>query len=198
MPGVLQGNSDLDTRAAVAIKYADNVAKGFALSISIVFTFLLSVILFGFKLSIPSVLGGLAVVGSTLLYEADDKYLRQLIQPDPYSPSKPLLRRWHYFLLVILATTLGVAVFPSHHLSMTDAAWDLVRHHEELPLVELGPPMPTIAMADIGAINARMEKAAAACNWGLRPRRQTTRSGFGPVHPMSSVSRLPLAAVSYT
>ncbi|KPV77036.1 uncharacterized protein RHOBADRAFT_34497, partial [Rhodotorula graminis WP1] len=53
---------------AVAIKHADNIAKGFALSISIVFTFLLSVILFNFELSTPSVLGATVVVASTLLF----------------------------------------------------------------------------------------------------------------------------------
>ena len=176
-------------RAALAIKYADNVAKGFALSISIVFTFLLSVILFDFHLSASSILGGMAVVSSTLLYEADDKFLRQLIRPDPHSQSKPILRRWHYFLLVILATTFGVAIFPSRHLSVTDAAWDLVAPHNMHH--SLGH-LPTIAVADMGSINALLTKAAGVgegmSGWGLSPNRWSTKAPFGGDHPVSSVS----------
>lgn len=129
-------------------------------------------------------------MGSTLLYEADDKFLRQLLRPDPYSPSKPLLRRWHYFLLVILATTFGVAVIPSRHLSVTDAAWDLVAEHSA---ASHGiSHLPTIAIADMGPINALMTKAAGvgdgACGWGLSPNRYSNKAPYGGNHPVPSVS----------
>ncbi|BGP37219.1 hypothetical protein JCM10449v2_001124 [Rhodotorula kratochvilovae] len=169
---------------AVAIKYADNVAKGFALSISIVFTFLLSVILFDFQLTAPSVLGAAAVVGSTLLFEMAPKDLRTLFASDPYGAKKPVLRRWHYLLLVVLATTFGTALFPSRHLSVTSAAWELVQHKlDHHGAVRL----PTVAVADMSQITDELVKAAGPgiCGWGLRPQRETTKSAYGGAHPMA-------------
>ncbi|GAA6015564.1 hypothetical protein JCM10207_008127 [Rhodosporidiobolus poonsookiae] len=168
---------------AVAIKHADNVAKGFALSISIVFTFLLSVILFDFQLTFSSVLGGATVVGSTLLFELAPKDIRQLFTADRYSSGKPILRRWHYIFLVVLATMLGAALLPTRHLSVTSAAWDLVseklEHHHRAKL-------PTIAVADMGSINHHLVKASGVCGWGVGPRRDTTKQPYGGGHPVSS------------
>ena len=156
--------ADSDSPAAVAIKHADNVAKGFALSISIVFTFLLSVILFDFQLTIPSVLGGLAVVGSTLLFEMDDSLLRGIfLGPDLTErklPPKPLMRGYHYGLLVALAVTFTVAIFPTQRFSVTTAAWELVQSHIDTSAHEV---LPTIAIADMGPINELLASASRKC-----------------------------------
>jgi len=167
---------------AVAIKHADNIAKGFALSISIVFTFLLSVILFDFELSTPSVLGATVVVASTLLFETGPKDIRSLFATsNPYGAKKPALRRWHYLLLVALATTLGVAAFPTRQLSYTSAAWDLVQGKLDRHVVR----QPTVAIADMSQINELLLKAAGpgVCGWGVRPQRETTKSAYGAPHP---------------
>lgn len=169
---------------AVAIKHADNIAKGFALSISIVFTFLLSVILFNFELSAPSVLGAAVVVGSTLLFETGPKDLRALFAPSPYGAKKPVLRRWHCALLVVLATTLGVAAFPSRQLSYTSAAWELVQSKLDRHVVR----QPTVAIADLSRINDELLAAAGpgVCGWGVRPQRETTKSAYGAPQPANS------------
>ncbi|GAA5936902.1 hypothetical protein JCM3775_002739 [Rhodotorula graminis] len=167
---------------AVAIKHADNIAKGFALSISIVFTFLLSVILFNFELSTPSVLGATVVVASTLLFETGPKDIRSLFAvPNPYGVKKPALRRWHYLLLVALATTLGVAAFPMRQLSYTSAAWDLVQSRLDRHVAR----PPTVAVADMSKINEALLKAAGpgGCGWGVRPLRETTKAAYGAPRP---------------
>lgn len=165
----------------MAIKYADNVAKGFALSISMVFTFLLSVILFNFQLSASSILGGSAVVAATLIYETDGQILGHPFSSKRRSTGegKVALRRWHYFLLVVLATTLGVAMFPSRHVSLTDAAWDLITAPELSKKLGQTSSLPTVAIADMSVINARLTRAASACGWGIKPDRQSTRAPFG-------------------
>ncbi|KAF9566379.1 nucleotide-sugar transporter [Agrocybe pediades] len=53
---------------AVVIKYSDNILKGFATSLSIVFSFLASVALFSFHMSITFVLGSAVVLIATWLY----------------------------------------------------------------------------------------------------------------------------------
>ncbi|RKP09603.1 nucleotide-sugar transporter-domain-containing protein [Thamnocephalis sphaerospora] len=53
---------------AVVVKYADNILKGFATSLSIIVSCLLSVWLFDFELSVGFVLGGALVIGATFLY----------------------------------------------------------------------------------------------------------------------------------
>ncbi|BGP29323.1 hypothetical protein JCM10296v2_001062 [Rhodotorula toruloides] len=168
---------------AVAIKYADNVAKGFALSVSIVFTFLLSVILFNFQLSIPSVVGGLAVVLSTIIFEVSPKAIRQLFETDAYGNKKPLLRRWHGLLLLLLGTTFAAALLPSRQSPLPNA-WELVteKHEKHVNLHH----QPTVAVADMRQINNLMVKAAGVCGWGTRPHRETTKSAFGSAHPVSS------------
>ncbi|KAK4050569.1 hypothetical protein OIO90_005036 [Microbotryomycetes sp. JL221] len=174
---------------ALVIKYADNIAKGFALSVSIVFTFLLSVILFNFKVTVSSVLGASAVVGATMLYEADDKSLRQLIRPDVYSPSKPAMRRWHYILLVVFGTTLYCAVFPSNHYSVTSAAFDMYTKstHSSSAAAQVIWKQPTIAIADMKPVTDLLRKGAGYghCQWGLEYARTTTLEPFGGAHPTS-------------
>jgi len=53
---------------AVVIKYADNILKGFACSLAIILTCALSVVLFGFELSLQFVIGAAFVIGSIFLY----------------------------------------------------------------------------------------------------------------------------------
>ncbi|KAL8280688.1 hypothetical protein RQP46_007011 [Phenoliferia psychrophenolica] len=170
---------------AVAIKHADNVAKGFALSVSIVFTFLLSVILFDFQLTLPSVLGGLAVVGSTLLFEMDDSVLRGVFSSDPYGrkqPAKPLIRGYQYGLLVALAVTFTVAIFPFKRFSVTTAAWELVHSRiDHFAAREL----PSIAIADMKAINELMTSAGKKCGWAAKPHRSSTLAPYGKPHAMA-------------
>lgn len=54
---------------ALVIKHADNVAKGFALSMSIVLTLAISVVYFGQGLSLITVVGGLMVVVTSFTFE---------------------------------------------------------------------------------------------------------------------------------
>ncbi|KAM0751822.1 hypothetical protein T439DRAFT_342743 [Meredithblackwellia eburnea MCA 4105] len=174
---------------ALAIKNADNVAKGFALSVSIVFTFLLSVILFDFQLTLPSVLGGLAVIGSTLMFEMDDTHVREIFLRDQgYShqgrkSAKPLLRGYHYGLLVALAVTLAVAIFPTRRFSVTTAAWEMVQSQIESHTHTTA--RPTVAIADMTSINELLKKASHSCGWGLSPQRGSTRAPYGHPHPMA-------------
>jgi len=53
---------------AVVIKYSDNIMKGFATSLSIVISFLASVALFNFSLTVPFVVGSAVVLGATWMY----------------------------------------------------------------------------------------------------------------------------------
>lgn len=53
---------------AVVIKYADNILKGFATSLSIIISFVASVVLFDFTVTLAFVVGACVVLGSTWLY----------------------------------------------------------------------------------------------------------------------------------
>lgn len=53
---------------AVVIKYSDNILKGFATSLSIVISFLASVVLFNFKITPAFVFGATTVLLATILY----------------------------------------------------------------------------------------------------------------------------------
>jgi solute carrier family 35 (UDP-sugar transporter), member A1/2/3 len=57
---------------ALVIKYADNILKGFATSLSIVISFLASVALFNFQITVTFVLGSLVVLVATWLYNQPD------------------------------------------------------------------------------------------------------------------------------
>lgn len=54
--------------AALVIKHADNIAKVFATSVSIILSFVASIPLFDYKLTVGAVVGGVTVVGSTYLF----------------------------------------------------------------------------------------------------------------------------------
>ncbi|KAH9854216.1 nucleotide-sugar transporter-domain-containing protein [Lenzites betulinus] len=57
---------------ALVIKYADNILKGFATSLSIVISFLASVALFNFRITVAFVLGSTVVLVATWLYNQPD------------------------------------------------------------------------------------------------------------------------------
>ncbi|KAF9910076.1 hypothetical protein EC991_007407 [Linnemannia zychae] len=58
---------------AVVVKYADNILKGFATSISIVISAIASVALFGSKIGTIFILGTLLVLSATYIYSLPDK-----------------------------------------------------------------------------------------------------------------------------
>lgn len=121
----------------------------------------------------------------------DDKSVRAFFsgQPDPTAPRKPLIRSYHYGLLVALGVTFFVALvpLPSRRFSVTTAAWDLVAAHVD-GLQRSPSHIPTVAIADMEAINDLIIKASQNCGWGVRPQRQTTTSPYGHPHPVPSVS----------
>lgn len=53
---------------AIVIKYSDNILKGFATSLSIVLSFLASVALFEFKITVGFLIGAVTVLASTWMY----------------------------------------------------------------------------------------------------------------------------------
>ena len=57
---------------ALVIKYADNILKGFATSLSIVISFLASVALFSFQITVTFVLGAAVVLVATWMYNQPD------------------------------------------------------------------------------------------------------------------------------
>ena len=53
---------------AVVVKYADNILKGFACSLAIIISCMVSVVLFGFQISFQFCLGAALVIASVFLY----------------------------------------------------------------------------------------------------------------------------------
>lgn len=53
---------------AIVIKYADNILKGFAVSFSIVLSFIASIAFFGYRVTLPFILGATLTISSTLIY----------------------------------------------------------------------------------------------------------------------------------
>lgn len=58
---------------ALVIKYADNILKGFATSLSIIISFLASMVLFNFQMNITFALGSSCVLVATWLYNVQPK-----------------------------------------------------------------------------------------------------------------------------
>merc|ERR1712141_500099 len=58
---------------AVVVKYADNILKGFATSLAIIITCIVSVFLFGFSISLQFSLGAALVIGSIFMYGYEPK-----------------------------------------------------------------------------------------------------------------------------
>jgi solute carrier family 35 (UDP-sugar transporter), member A1/2/3 len=72
---------------ALVIKYADNIMKGFATGISIVISFLASVALFNFTLSLSFILGSSIVLVATWLYNQSPRYTSPIeVLYRPFSP----------------------------------------------------------------------------------------------------------------
>ncbi|XP_039298591.1 UDP-galactose translocator isoform X2 [Nilaparvata lugens] len=67
---------------AVVVKYADNILKGFATSMAIVISAVLSVYLFGFEISLKFVLGAVLVVLSIFIYNMKPVKKDPVIQQD--------------------------------------------------------------------------------------------------------------------
>lgn len=74
---------------AMVIKYSDNILKGFATSLSIVISFLASVALFDFKMTITFVLGSVIVLIATWLYNQHPARVNIVISKEPWSWMKP-------------------------------------------------------------------------------------------------------------
>ncbi|GAA5976880.1 hypothetical protein JCM5350_007276 [Sporobolomyces pararoseus] len=181
---------------ALALKHADNVAKSLSLSLSIVFTFVLSIFLFDFKLTLPSGLGGAAVVLSTILFESapraksnKEASTRAKHNGHYKHKSKPFLRRWHLIVGVIALTVFGSIAFPTHHYSITTAAKNFIASSQEKLTIHRTSAVlkgrPTVAITHIEPINAIMRQAAGPkeCAWGVWPKRETTRSAYGALLP---------------
>ena len=58
---------------AIVIKYSDNILKGFATSLSIVISFLASVVLFDFRITPTFIVGASTVLAATATYNTPDK-----------------------------------------------------------------------------------------------------------------------------
>lgn len=69
---------------AIVIKYSDNILKGFATSLSIIISFLASVALFDFKISITFVLGSVIVLIATWLYNQHSSLVNIVISKEPW------------------------------------------------------------------------------------------------------------------
>ena len=80
---------------ALVIKFSDNIIKGFATSISIVLSFLASVIFFNFRITPAFLAGASTVMGATWMYnqpqksEENEIYTRGKKSPFPGSPKFP-------------------------------------------------------------------------------------------------------------
>jgi len=74
---------------AMVIKYSDNILKGFATSLSIVISFLASVTLFDFKMTITFVLGSVIVLLATWLYNQHTPLVNIVISKEAWSWMKP-------------------------------------------------------------------------------------------------------------
>lgn len=74
---------------AMVIKYSDNILKGFATSLSIVISFLASVALFDFKMTITFVLGSVIVLIATWLYNQHSVRVNIVISKETWSWMKP-------------------------------------------------------------------------------------------------------------
>lgn len=68
---------------AVVVKFTDNIAKGFATSISIVISCIISAIFFEFSISIYFAIGASIVIASVILYSEPDKVMNAAAASTP-------------------------------------------------------------------------------------------------------------------
>ncbi|KAF9197259.1 hypothetical protein BGZ49_002392, partial [Haplosporangium sp. Z 27] len=74
---------------AIVVKYADNILKGFATSLSIIISGIISVYFFDFEPSLQFQLGTLVVIMSTYLYGRPDSPIPAFIRPTKKRQSVP-------------------------------------------------------------------------------------------------------------
>ncbi|KAG0012071.1 hypothetical protein BGZ80_000229 [Entomortierella chlamydospora] len=74
---------------AIVVKYADNILKGFATSLSIIISGMISVYFFDFEPSIQFQLGTLVVILATFLYGRPDAPIPRFIRPQKKRQSIP-------------------------------------------------------------------------------------------------------------
>lgn len=74
---------------AIVIKYADNIIKGFATSIAIVVSTILSIFLFGFQLQPLFVFGSILVISAVYLYSLPPKSVQRT----------PVSKVWNYQMI---------------------------------------------------------------------------------------------------
>ena len=74
---------------AVVMKYADNILKGFATSVSIILSSVLGLYLFGSALSLVFLCGALLVSLAVVVYGNDAAVARWLARKDPGGASPP-------------------------------------------------------------------------------------------------------------
>ncbi|KAF9086313.1 hypothetical protein BGX23_008985 [Mortierella sp. AD031] len=77
---------------AIVVKYADNILKGFATSLSIITSGMISVYFFDFEPSIQFQLGTLVVILATFLYGRPDAAIPRFIRPQKKRQSMPPLK----------------------------------------------------------------------------------------------------------
>lgn len=66
---------------ALVVQFADNIAKNFATSISIVISFLASVVFFDFEITTSFLAGTIVVLGATYLYNTTPKPVKPRLPP---------------------------------------------------------------------------------------------------------------------
>ncbi|KAG0210908.1 hypothetical protein BGX28_008745 [Mortierella sp. GBA30] len=74
---------------AIVVKYADNILKGFATSLSIIISGMISVYFFDFEPSLQFQLGTLVVILATFLYGRPDAPIPRFIRPQKKRQSMP-------------------------------------------------------------------------------------------------------------
>ena len=89
---------------AVVIKYADNILKGFACSLAIIITCFVSVLLFGFQLSLQFIVGATFVILSIFMYGYQP--------PKPAKKDSELTQAWLYLLKCISHITSWISNTP--------------------------------------------------------------------------------------
>lgn len=95
---------------AMVIKYSDNIMKGFATSLSIVISFLVSVALFDFQMTITFVLGSSIVLIATWLYNQPGRATSRV---SLVTPSENLLKEKEYYYSPLLHSLTTVSSTPS-------------------------------------------------------------------------------------
>jgi UDP-sugar transporter A1/2/3 len=114
---------------AMVIKYSDNIMKGFATSLSIVISFLASVALFDFQMTITFVLGSSIVLIATWLYNQPGRATSRvsLVTLTPLTSEKLLKEKDYYYsppLLHSLTTVSSTTSISSMAFSAPPSASD--------------------------------------------------------------------------